>query len=302
MSTLSIFRLPLAASLGLAGALSLASVAAYGAPPLELGEPGTSSEDKSGYHLFNPTPRELMRPLSTDRPDKIESPHTVDAGHVQIETDFVSWTENWEGSERTRTWGGPNPNIKFGLLNNLDIQFAFESYLSERGRNKAERHSWKRSGIGDTEVRLKLNVVGNDGGSFAAALLPYVHLPTSRTGLGSSKVEGGMLLPMGIELPGDWGLGLQVGVHVVEGEETSGYQAEFEQAIGLARDIVGKLAGYVEFYSAIPTESQRGWVATVDVGLTYALSDDIQLDCGVNMGVTPAADDWNPFAGITIRF
>ncbi|MEE9212565.1 MAG: hypothetical protein V3U29_07920, partial [Phycisphaeraceae bacterium] len=36
--------------------------------------------DKNGYHLFNPTPRHLMRDLSADRPDVTESPITVDAG------------------------------------------------------------------------------------------------------------------------------------------------------------------------------------------------------------------------------
>jgi len=32
--------------------------------------------DKSGYHLFNPTPVELRRPLASDRPDGTESPIT----------------------------------------------------------------------------------------------------------------------------------------------------------------------------------------------------------------------------------
>src|SRR5687767_14556340 len=47
--------------------------------------------DKSGYHLFKPTPRELMREMSTDRPDKTESAYTVDAGHFQLEMDVVSY-------------------------------------------------------------------------------------------------------------------------------------------------------------------------------------------------------------------
>jgi len=300
-------RSPLAAGL----AFSLATAPVYGGAPVEIHEPdelqasaaGSGQEgDKSRYHLFNPTPRELMRPLSADRPDKIESPHTVDAGHFQIETDFASWTENWDGDERTRTWGGPTPNVKVGLLNNLDLEGSFDTFLSERGRNRAEQRSWKRSGVGDTEVRLKLNVLGNDEGRIAAAVLPYVHLPTSRTGLGSSRVEGGLILPLAVELPGGWDLGLQVAAHVVEGEESPGYEAQFDQAIGLGHDIVGKLAGYLEFYSAVPTEQGRGWVGTVDIGLTYKLTDDIQLDCGVNIGVSPAADDWNPSAGITVRF
>src|SRR5258707_15821817 len=43
--------------------------------------------DKSGYTLFNPTPREYMRAFTTDRPDLTESPFTVDAGHFQLEMD-----------------------------------------------------------------------------------------------------------------------------------------------------------------------------------------------------------------------
>jgi hypothetical protein len=40
----------------------------------------------------------------------------------------------------------------------------------------------------------------------------------------------------------------------------------------------------------------------VDTGLEFMLTENIQLDCGCNFGVTRAADDFNPFAGITVRF
>ena len=47
--------------------------------------------DKSQYHLFNPTPLNLMREMSTDRPDTTESAYTVDAGHYQIEMSFFDY-------------------------------------------------------------------------------------------------------------------------------------------------------------------------------------------------------------------
>jgi len=40
----------------------------------------------------------------------------------------------------------------------------------------------------------------------------------------------------------------------------------------------------------------------VDFGLTYALTKNIQLDAGINIGITRAADDWNPFVGVSWRF
>ncbi len=35
---------------------------------------------------------------------------------------------------------------------------------------------------------------------------------------------------------------------------------------------------------------------------TYALTDNVQLDAGVNVGVTSAADRFNPFVGVSSRF
>lgn len=40
----------------------------------------------------------------------------------------------------------------------------------------------------------------------------------------------------------------------------------------------------------------------VDAGLGDDVTQKVQLDCGCNNGVTRAADDVNPFAGITVRF
>jgi hypothetical protein len=65
---------------------------------------------------------------------------------------------------------------------------------------------------------------------------------------------------------------------------------------------VGELSGYVEFFSSVSTEDDSEWIGTVDLGLTYGVSADIQLDAGVNIGVTRAADDINPFVGISWRF
>ena len=52
---------------------------------------GAQGPDKSKYTLFVPTPRDMWRPLSADRPDITESPVTVDAGAVQVEVSFFEY-------------------------------------------------------------------------------------------------------------------------------------------------------------------------------------------------------------------
>jgi hypothetical protein len=40
---------------------------------------------------------------------------------------------------------------------------------------------------------------------------------------------------------------------------------------------------------------------TVDTWLTYQVNKNLRLDGGVYIGVTPAADDWHPWIGMTWR-
>lgn len=281
-------------------AISILLTLAISCPAGPLQILANEKSDKRGYHLFNPTPRNLMRELSTDRPDKTESPYTVDAGHFQIESDLVTYVYDREGDIRLDDWTAAGLNLKAGLLSWMDLQVVIESYRHVRVRENGT--VFRASGFGDTTVRLKMNLWGNDGGTTAFALMPFVKFPTASEGLGNDAVEGGLILPLAISLPADWDMGLMFEVDFNEDADERDHHAEFIQTITFSRDIVGKLGGYIEFFSQVSEEAGSDWIATVDFGFTYAVSDDIQLDTGLNIGVTDAADDLNPFVGLTLRF
>ena len=224
----------------------------------------TAPADKSGYTLFNPTPRAQMRELSTDRPDQTESPYTVDAGHWQIELDFATYTLDRDAGVRTETWNVAPVNVKLGLTNTTDLQVMFDSYSRESVRTggaTATTKDW-----GDLTLRLKHNLWGNDGGDTALALMPFVKIPLDT---------------------GDTGNDLH---------------AEWVNTVTFSHDLTSRLGGYVEFVSVHSAESGADWVAQFDAGLTYAVSDDIQLDGGCNFGLTRSAPDVQPFLGVSLRF
>ena len=54
----------------------------------------TLAADKSSYSLFNPTPDSALRDMATDRPDKTESPYTVDAG-LSSSRSPSTWGAEW---------------------------------------------------------------------------------------------------------------------------------------------------------------------------------------------------------------
>lgn len=277
------------------GPVANAQRASEGAPP-----------DKSIYNLFNPTPREMMREMSTDRPDQTESPITVDAGHFQLELDFVNATFDRDrsggGDVRTRDFRIAPMNLKLGLLNNVDIQFVLDPYVNSRVENRAANTVDKTSGFGDLQTRLKINFWGNDGGTTALGIMPFVKWPLSESGLRNGKTEGGIIIPMAVELPHGWGMGLMTEFDFVRNASNDGYDTEFINSITFGHDIIGKLGGYVEFFSVVSTEENADWQGQTALGFTYAVNRNTQLDFGSNFGVTKSAPDFNPFVGLSFRF
>ena len=282
-------------STALAALLGTAALA--GTPAKE-----TAPVSKSQFHLFNPTPRELMRDLSTDRPDQTESAYTVDAGHFQLEMDFFKFTSDRHTSDGTRTesWNIAPINIKAGLLNNVDLQIVLDNYVEER--TVSDGISSRASGFGDITARLKINVWGNDGGTTALAIMPYVKLALGKSALRNGKTEGGVIIPLAVALPGGWGMGLMTEVDWVRNDDGS-CGTEWVNSITFSHEIIpDKLGGYVEFFTVVGDEPGFEWQGQVDLGFTYAMAENVQLDFGCNFGVTRSAPDYQPFAGVSVRF
>jgi hypothetical protein len=262
--------------------------------------------DKNQYHVFKPTPDDLLREMSTDRPDRTESAYTVDAGHFQIESDLAVFSYDHDKSGGadvvTEAWSFGTLNLKVGLCNFSDFQVVLFPYTRVRTRDRSVPSTVRQSGFGDVINRLKINLWGNDGGACAGAIMPYVKWPSNQEGLGNHAIEGGVILPVSIELPHGFTCGVMTQLDWLRDSASSDYHPEFVNSITFAHDIVGKLGGYVEFFSSVSVESGSDWLGTLDLGLTYGLTENTQLDAGVNLGVTKSAPDVSPFIGFSVRF
>ncbi len=266
--------------------------------------PDEAAPDKSIYNLFHPTPRDLMREMSTDRPDQTESPNTVDAGHFQLEMDLVSavFDRDRSGGGDVRTTGvGTSVNLKAGLLNNVDIQFVFEPAVYTRAEDRVESTVDEALGFGDLQTRLKINVWGNDGGSTAFAVMPFLKWPLADSSLRNGETEGGVIFILGYELPLGWSSAVMTEFDFVS-DDAGGYDAEFVNSITFSHEIIGNLGGYVEFFTVTSNAPGSEWVGQADVGFTYSPIENVQLDWGCNFGVTRSAPDFNPFVGLSYRY
>src|SRR5580704_504418 len=149
--------------------------------------------DKSGFTLFNPTPDADLRALCTDRPTKSTGPCTVDAGHFQLESDVFNWTYDTHGGADTTTWLVPNPTLKLGLTNTLDIELNIAPYVSITSKVRATGKTAHASGVGDLCVHANLGLTGDDGGAPATAPDPYGNSPPAARNAGDGGVEEGLI-------------------------------------------------------------------------------------------------------------
>jgi hypothetical protein len=274
-----------------------------------LGSAGQAwGADKSGYSLFDPTPDRLLRDMTTDRPDTTESPFTVDAGHIQIETNLFGYARSRPDVEGavTDSYEFATTNVRIGLTNNTEINFVWQPYGSVSTHTADPVDTLRQSGIGGVDIRGKVNLWGNDTfektGS-ALALLPFITLPTDdNNGVSPEHVEGGLIVPLALALPQKFGLGLNGGVVWVKDEDAAAYHAEYLASASLAYEWTDKLGTYYEVAASFKTDDPRGDIVVLGTGMTYAVTGNLQLDAGVNFGVTPAADRVNPFVGVSTRF
>jgi hypothetical protein len=260
--------------------------------------------DKSAFNLFNPTPSQYLREMDKDGPGATESPYTVDAGHFQIEMTLLAFSSEKDPLEGQKyeldAWAIAPMILKLGLFNQLDAHLVLEPYnvVDERlGTNRV-----RLRGFGDTTLRLKYNFWGNDRGRTAFAMTPYVKFPTSDRGLGNNSIEGGLILPLAVTLPGDFYLGLTTRFDAMRDEGEGGYHAEFMNSIAFGHDLFEDVFGYMEFFSLVSTEREAEWVGAFGLGVIYPLTENLQFNAGLNVGLTRSADDWNPFLGMAWRF
>ena len=240
--------------------------------------------------ISNPLFAAELRPFSTDRPDTTESPYSVDAGHFQFETEIGSWTR--DGGDWSEFTLG-ELNAKVGLDDSTDLQVVLPIYTHVR--RGAE-------GFGDVQIRLKRNLWGNDEGSTALALMPYVKLPTADSDLGNGDFEGGLMIPFAFDGPQEWSCGVMGELDVVSDEDSGGYLAEALVSATASHGITENTAAFFEVVGIFTPESGDDQEAYFNSGMTWAISETLQLDGGIRVGLTDASADLSPFLGLSVKF
>lgn len=192
------------------------------------------------------TPSDLPLAFELDQLETPQSPIPVDSSLDNLGFDSQTGVANLA-----------TMNLELGLTHALNLQVAMSPLCYQVGN----------LGSGDTTVRLKWNLWGNDGEASAFALMPYVKLPSASAGFGNGLIEGGIVAPLELGGPGDFGLGLLAQIDLV-GDDEAEYRPAFLFTGTLSHALLGAADVFVEVEALFPSTTIDDAAISLNSGLS----------------------------------
>jgi hypothetical protein len=272
-------------------------------PGDNIPDPRTRSEtDRTGRcaepgTFWHRQARDCLHEIDTDRPHRTDTPATVPPGYVQAEFGMVSYEAATGDAGRTLHF--LDLLFKVGMSPRYDLEVGYSPVTM---RQRADRAGWL-GGVNDLYgrslfLRSKIRLLGDQESRVALSVAPIVAVPLT----GDVELEFGTTLLFGVELTDwlSWELNASFFYEAQEQEHARAVHAV--PCTALTARIHGPLKVFGEVYLERPvTGASKGWTGTVDGGLLYLLTNDMQLDAGIYLGMSDPLPAYTAFLGFSFR-
>ncbi len=234
-----------------------------------------------------------LGPLVTDRPDATESPTLVPKGYLQIETGaFFEESGNDTFKEKTTTFN--TTLLRYGILENLELRVGWDFAETKTEINDTELDDIA-SGLSPLLLGAKIAVAEEKGLLPEIGIIGHVFLPfTAGKDFRPETTGVDFRFSFAHTLSKKSSLSYNLGAEW--GNDSP--EAAYIYTVAYGYSITNTFGIYAELYGDLPEDSSANHLW--DAGLTYLLSDNIQLDATVGSGITEG-QNLLLSAGISIR-
>lgn len=241
-------------------------------------------------------------PISTDRPDFVESSATVGKGRLQIETSLAFERNDAEGV-KTRTRSTPTL-VRWGAGEDWELRLETDGFMRETSRDRNTGLGDKASGFSDTAVGIKWHTMDGDEktGRPSMAWLFHADLNTGTREFRGSGLRPSVRAVAEWELPDEWSVGVMPGVVFDKRDDGKRFTAGI-LAVTVGKGWTDRLRTFVELSGqSLAAKKNGGSFVTFDTGVVYLLTNDTQVDFAISRGLNKDTPDFSWTVGLSMRF
>lgn len=220
-----------------------------------------------------------------------EAPITVEPGRFLAEIDGIRFSvDQPDNGPKVTALAVASTLLTAGLTPRVDIQVRADFYV--RRTIELKGFSDARSGVGDVFFRTKWNFWRDASTGGAAAVIPYVIVPTANSLVGSKAVRGGVIVPWEIKPSGSFTAGANFAWDLVRNDADNGYDSQFALNAIARQQITKSLVLYAESAFTATSAGMSLWEGRAGAGVLLQVTQNIQLDYEVVRGLNRRATDW----------
>jgi len=231
-----------------------------------------------------------------------ETPFTMAPGSFLLRMDAITVGVNRDAAQPQAytALGLASAMLSAGITREVDVQVGMQFFLRQTFQFRGARDS--NSGRGDTTVRLKWTFWQDAGTGAAAAVIPYVKLPSNTGGVGNNRVEGGFIVPWAWSLGRGSRLGAMGQWDMQRNTANDGYQSRWFVSGFAHQDLFGGFGAYAESTFALTSAGFSTFAGGLGGGVTYDLSEHLRFDYGISRGLGNRATDWTHVLRVNWQF
>ena len=225
--------------------------------------------------------------LVTDRPDQTESAAAVPRGLVQVETGYL-----FSRDDGVDTFEAPGTLVRIGLGARTELRIGHAGVIG----------SARRHGAGDSELGAKVNLIeAADGWTPQLAVIGRLSLPTGAEPYSSGGVDPSFLMAFAHELSPRVSVGYNLGAAWESSPGEAGREALLLYTLAVGIGVTHRLGAFLEVFGNRRTAAHAATGVSIDGGLTFLLTETIQIDLSVGRGLHGPTTDAFFGTGLSLR-
>jgi len=220
--------------------------------------------------------------IFTDRPGQTDAVHTMGKGYFQVESGFFYGTDEVAGNKITASTT-PNLMIKYGVIDRIEIKLFLDVLITKLETSGSEI---KESGLAPIRLATKVFLIEGEGWIPAASLTGILSLPnTGDNAFQHNDLNPSIRLQMENSIIDNLSLNYSIGGDWFDNSNSQGVYT-----IVFGSSFSDKLGGWAELYGTFSNDASDTFAT--DFGIAYLLSDYLQFDTSLGIGLNDAATDF----------